>query len=76
MGEIQSHGYPSKRQRAVSSNLKEYVVETTMGQQEEVIMRRSAKYCFSALWVLYWEKCQQDLTNKTANLLRPYVPCT
>jgi hypothetical protein len=40
---------PSKRQRVVSSNLKEYVVETTMGQQEEDNDRECKRLFFSIL---------------------------
>ncbi|RXM95399.1 hypothetical protein EOD39_16925 [Acipenser ruthenus] len=40
---------PSKRQRVVSSNLKEYVVETTVGQQEEGNERECKSVFFSTL---------------------------
>ena len=40
---------PRKWQRVVSSNLKEYVVETTMGQQEEDNERECNRLFFSIL---------------------------
>ncbi|MGH0161481.1 UNVERIFIED_CONTAM: hypothetical protein FKN15_047137 [Acipenser sinensis] len=40
---------PSKRQRVVSSNLKEHVVETTVGQQEEGNERECKRVFFSTL---------------------------